>query len=495
MKPSPVPMLSVAALCAALVTTLSGCDTTTKPATPPELAAAATAVNQLSGQLLPAPAGAPATARADAIRAQGFVEEEWRLQGRGKTYSSLNNWAPDGQWTVTPRSAPEGYETRLLVRRPQDPARFNGVVVVEWLNTSLGMDLDGVWTVTRDELLREGYAWVGVSAEAAGIKQLQAGYPGRYVSAHVRNGDLGFDIYTQAARLVREAARAWGTSVGKPLRPASDIKLIGAGYSKSASYLISYANAFQPLTQAFDGFYLRGATPAAIQVNDYGLNVVVPQWRADMKVPVMQVQTEGEVKASWPLSGTPDGPMVRYWEIAGAVHFGRHMQEQAVAVGGAWGLKTPPCLFPTNNLPAHLVDHAALDALRRWVTTGAVPPKAPRLQRSARGWLEYDEVGNVKGGIRLPQLSLGLGEYAAYHNLPTTWPNLWTGFYCVAGGATLPLSTEALDARRARGAPQADALAASARQAAEALVQQGFLKAADVAAALPGLDAGLAPGP
>jgi hypothetical protein len=223
------------ALCAAVLATLSGCDTTTKPATPPELAAAATAVNQLSGQLLPAPAGAPATARADAIRAQGFVEEEWRLQGQGKTYSSLNNWAPDGQWTVTPRSAPEGYETRLLVRRPQDPARFNGMVVVEWLNTSLGMDLDGVWMVTRDELLREGYAWVGVSAEAAGIQQLQTGYPGRYANAHVRSGDLGFDIYTQAARLVREAARAWGSSNGQPARPASEIKLIGAGYSKSAS--------------------------------------------------------------------------------------------------------------------------------------------------------------------------------------------------------------------------------------------------------------------
>jgi hypothetical protein len=473
--------VSVALLALMGLSGLSGCDTTTKPASPAELTAAAAAVNAVSGQLLSAPSGTPATARIDAIQAQGFVEEEWRLQGQGKSYSSLHDWAPDGLWTVTPRTAAESYETRLLVRRPQDPARFNGVVVVEWLNTSLGLDLDGVWMVTHEELLREGYAWVGVSAEAASIQALQKGLPGRYTSAQVRTGDLGFDIYTQAAKLVRQAAVGWGQKDGKPVQPAPDIKLIAAGYSKSASYLISYANAFQPLTHAFNGYYLRGATPAAIQVNDYGLNVVLPQWRPDLEVPVMQVQTEGEVKASWPLSATPDAAKVRYWEIAGAVHFDRHMQDQTVAVGGAWGLKAPPCMFPTNTLPAHLVDNAAMDALRQWVATGKAPAKAPRLQRSPRGWLEYDAVGNVKGGIRLPQVSLGLAEYAAYHNLPTTWPSLWTGFYCVAGGATLPLSDEALAARQASPAT----LNADARRDAESLVRQGYMRAADVDQVIP----------
>ncbi len=455
---------------------LMGCATTSSAFTPTELAAATQAVNQVSGKLLPGLAGAPATGRAADIRASGFIEEEWRLQGQAKTYSSVGTWGRDGQWTVSPRSTPEAYETRLLVRRPQDPARFHGVVLVEWMNTSLGLEVDGVWMATRDELLREGYAWVGVSAERAGIQQLQSGFPQRYATAHIRNSDLGFDIYTQAARLVRQAALGWGPSG----RPASDIKLISAGYSKSASYLISYANAFQPLTRAFDGFYLRGATPAAIQVNDYGLNVVMPQWRSDIRVPVMQVQTEGEVKASFPLSDTPDAAMVRYWEIAGAVHFDRHMQDQTVAIGQPWGLRAPPCLRPTNQLPAYLVDHAALDGLKRWITTGHLPPKAPRLQRSARGWLEYDEVGNVKGGIRLPQVALSVAEYSAYGNLPMTWPSLWTGFYCVAGGAQTPIAPEALKARFPQGRPDAEALAAQARQHAQELVQRGFLKAADL---------------
>ncbi len=466
----------VAGLALGLGLGLLGCATTSSAFTPAELATATQAVNQVNGKLLPGAAGAAATGRVAEIRAAGFIEEEWRLQGQAKTYSSVGTWGRDGQWTVSPRSAPEAYETRLLVRRPQDPARFNGMVLVEWMNTSLGLEVDGVWMATRDELLREGYAWVGVSAESPGIQQLQAGFPQRYTSAHIRSSDQGFDIYTEAARLVRQAAQGWGPAQ----RATRDIKLISAGYSKSASYLISYANAFQPLTRAFDGFYLRGATPAAIQVNDYGLNVVMPQWRSDIQVPIMQVQTEGEVKASWPLSDTPDAAMVRYWEIAGAVHFDRHMQDQTVAIGQPWGLRAPPCLHPTNQLPAHLVDHAALDGLRRWITAGKLPPKAPRLQRSARGWLQYDEVGNVKGGIRLPQVVLSTAEYSAYGNLATTWPSLWTGFYCLAGGAQTPADPAALKALYPQGHPNGAVLDAQAHQVAQGLAQAGFLKAADV---------------
>ena len=31
------------------------------------------------------------------------------------------------------------YTSRMLVRRPQDPRRFNGTVIVEWLNASSGL--------------------------------------------------------------------------------------------------------------------------------------------------------------------------------------------------------------------------------------------------------------------------------------------------------------------------------------------------------------------
>ncbi len=46
---------------------------------------------------------------------------------------------------------------------------FNGTVVVEWLNVSAGSDTDPGLGYAAAELDREGYAYVGVSAQQAGI--------------------------------------------------------------------------------------------------------------------------------------------------------------------------------------------------------------------------------------------------------------------------------------------------------------------------------------
>ena len=54
------------------------------------------------------------------------------------------------------------------MRRPEDAARFNGTVVVEWMNVSAGESAPD-WDYLNPELMREGYAWVGVSAQALGV--------------------------------------------------------------------------------------------------------------------------------------------------------------------------------------------------------------------------------------------------------------------------------------------------------------------------------------
>ncbi|MFP3637120.1 alpha/beta hydrolase domain-containing protein, partial [Bacillus sp. SIMBA_033] len=69
------------------------------------------------------------------------------------------------------------YTSLLLVRRPADPAKFNGTVIVEWLNVSYGHDVAVSWTHSIDHLLREGYAYVGVSAQEAGVEGLPVGTP------------------------------------------------------------------------------------------------------------------------------------------------------------------------------------------------------------------------------------------------------------------------------------------------------------------------------
>ena len=61
--------------------------------------------------------------------------------------------------------------------RPIDRHRFNGTVVVEWLNVTGGADAGTDWMLGHNELIREGFVWVGVSAQKVGIGRAQVGRP------------------------------------------------------------------------------------------------------------------------------------------------------------------------------------------------------------------------------------------------------------------------------------------------------------------------------
>src|SRR6185436_18589250 len=62
------------------------------------------------------------------------------------------------------------YTTRIVVCRPVDDAAFNGTVIVEWLNVSGGIDAPAVWFMAHREIVREGYAYVAISAQRVGVE-------------------------------------------------------------------------------------------------------------------------------------------------------------------------------------------------------------------------------------------------------------------------------------------------------------------------------------
>lgn len=418
--------------------------------------------------------GTPATSRATQLRASGYVEQEFFLRAQARGYAPDGEWHRDGQWHARTRTAPQPVATRLLVRRPADPSRFNGTVVVEWLNTTIGYDLDGGWLLTRDELMREGYAWVGVSAEAEGIAFLQQADAQRYASLAIPHNDLAFDVYSDAARAIRaHSAEMLGLT-----RPAPALKLIGMGYSQSAVFLYTYVDAFQPRDHAFDGFFMHGAAPASAPVEPDQSHVFAPRIRPDLDVPVMQLQTEMEVMVSWPLSSTPDTDRVRYWEVAGAAHLNQHMQRELgpIALPALKPSRDLSCFRPRNTLPLNLVDQAALHGLRTWITQGTPPPIAPRMQRNALGFVRNDEWGNAEGGIRLPQLTVPTAHYGMYSNFSTSSFSMRDMYACIAGGSTVPFDA----ATMARLYPTREAYVKRFRGAAQALEKAGFLRPADV---------------
>ena len=127
----------------------------------------------------------------------------------------------------------------MIVRRPQDPARFSGTVLVEWLNVTIGTDGDPSWGYTAEEIMREGHAWVGVSAQGAGVQAAAKADPARYGSLRHPGNPFSFDIFPHAARaLTRHSGAA-------PLGELVPKHLIAFGQSQSAAFRVTAANTTQ----------------------------------------------------------------------------------------------------------------------------------------------------------------------------------------------------------------------------------------------------------
>jgi len=150
------------------------------------------------------------TSSDQALAAAGYEAKEYFVSGIATSYRSVNDLPANGMWEVEPaRSAP--YKTRILVYRPIDAARFNGTVVMEWFNVTGGVEAGPDWTLMHNELLRRGYAWIGVSAQYGGVEGYAATSLGlvkldlktadakRYGSLSHPGDEYCYDIYSQVA--------------------------------------------------------------------------------------------------------------------------------------------------------------------------------------------------------------------------------------------------------------------------------------------------------
>ena len=79
------------------------------------------------------------------LAASGYTEGEYILKGTASRYRVKDEMS-DAELI----DSGHPYVTRVIVRRPTDPAKFNGTVVVEWLNVTAGQDIDFIFASTRD---------------------------------------------------------------------------------------------------------------------------------------------------------------------------------------------------------------------------------------------------------------------------------------------------------------------------------------------------------
>jgi hypothetical protein len=348
------------------------------------------------------------------LATHGYVREEFFSAGTATAYSASGSMGQDGRWSATPHDAAE-YRTRVVVRRPSDPARFNGTVLVEWFNVSGGLEASPDWTYLGPEIVRGGYGYVGVSAQAFGADGGQAllGVPGleqrsglvasgpeRYGSLRHPGDRFAFDMLSQIGRALRgsDSVSAFG-----PLRPE---RVIAVGESQSAFFLTTYINVVQPTAQVYDGFFVhsRGGSGAALS----GTPIASPdvprglKIRDDTEVPVLIFETETDLGPllDYGPARQPDTEWIRTWEVAGTAHADAYVVGPFASALG--------CDFVVNEGPQHFVAQAALVALNRWAADGVPAPSAPPLELSttAPPELARDRLGNALGGVRTPAVDV-----------------------------------------------------------------------------------------
>ncbi len=354
------------------------------------------------------------------LASYGYAEREFLMSGTTNIYRQSGVWGSNGRWGVSVAQSNVPYTTRLLVRYPTDPWKFNGTVVVEWLNDTTGGDQDPVWSEIYNEVLSQGYAYIGVSAQTAGMNELKAWDPQRYGALGDSGDGQSYDIFSQAA----EAARADGATLLGGLSPA---RIIGAGDSQSAFRVDTYVNAIQPVSHAFDGFLAIGRSVFAAPIGS-GLVAFSPApafVRTDNTTPFIQLNTEGDIEElGAALVRQPDNNYLRTWELAGAAHIDLHegIYEGNTIEREEPTVTAPACVFgvPFNgatlpdNQPVYELEDAALYDLDKWLVYGVAPPHGNQIATTPLlNLVERDRHGNALGGIRMPDIQAPTETYTA----------------------------------------------------------------------------------
>ncbi len=354
----------------------------------------------------------------------GYEEAEYFISGTATAFTSATPLTADGKWTVAPGDT-AAYRTRILVYRPTNPRKFNGTVIVEWLNVSGGLDAAPDWLSGHTELVRQGFAWVGVSAQHVGIDggpalpgippmPLKSVDPVRYGSLVHPGDSFSYDMFSQAGQAIRHPA---GTS---PLGTLKVRKLIAAGESQSAFRLVTYIDAMHPLAGIYDGFLVHSRGSGGAPLSEAPQPVVLVPTptliRDDLHVPVLTFETETDVALLGFCSDCQDdSARLRLWEVAGTAHvdayalvvaftdLGNSPDAAKLIVTSSLLSGLITCPVPVNSGPQHFVLDAAFDALNRWVRRGTPPPRAARFQLAA-GAIQRDAHGNALGGIRTSEV-------------------------------------------------------------------------------------------
>lgn len=414
--------------------------------------------------------------------AHDYVEEEYLISGEARSYEAVGEWGTDGRWEVAEGSTAP-YVTRILVRRPADPAAFDGAAIVEWHNVSSGLDSNPDFALAWEEALAHGSAWIGVSAQRVGIDgegpfftfdgmdalPLQVWDPERYADLSHPGDEYSYDIFSQAGQAL---LRPDGVD---PMGGLAVEQMIAVGVSQSGARLLTYLNAIHPRADLYDGFLLhsRFGSGAVLATEPDASRAAYAWVRTDLDDPVFQFVTETDLfQLSFVDARQPDTDRIRTWEVAGAAHLDDAVMAGALESTRRWDPTaaldvSAICGFPINDGPAGPVLRRGLADLRAWVAGGDAPASADPIETTDTEIVRDDD-GIAQGGVRTPAVEAPLAVLSGEGRNDA-------GYLCSLFGTSEALDdAEILDRYQDH-----EGYVAAVTTAAEAAVEAGYLLPVD----------------
>ena len=329
----------------------------------------------------------------------GYVEEEYVVSG-----------------TVDGRP----YATSLLVRKPEAPARFSGLVAVETIHAAGAIPLWGsnqVW-------LPGNHGWVAVASQRTALEEHVKKFNlARYAALQVPEADpaagapaanlrgggaqdlISQEIMTQVGALLKRNAED-GPFAGMTVE-----YLIMGGASQTGGTTLRYIENSHAGARMADGTPIYDGYLPALSFPSMPV--------AGGDAAVVHAVTEGDLVNAlgrgWsPDALRPDGDApndrYRHYQIVGASHVGTR------------GVTDPVEIFPTladavdpdEELSQFPNDWSAAVTYNfvAWVMKGVAPPQGAVIQ-AADGEIVRDEFGNAKGGVRSPYVDMPTARYLA----------------------------------------------------------------------------------
>lgn len=428
---------------------------------------------------------------------KGYVVEEFFFSGTGNLYE----YTPTGFRVVTPcpARATQGctnipYTTRMLVKRPANPNKFSGTVVIEALNPSAGFDIAAVWDRSIEHFVRNGDIFIGWSSKSVIVNALKNWNPARYAGLNwtydpftpgSNSGTydgITFDIAAQIGALIKT------NGPNSPIHGYKVKRVIESGFSQDGGFTFTQADIFHAIERMpgggniYDGYIPMG-TNGPSNIN-FGLTPAGALPATDPRrhmqprdVPVIHSDTETEVFIG---TLTPTGLLYRrpdsddlndryrLWEVPGGSHVSNDLQDEVptLQLDAAQNLHEQPAdlaplgcthqqfvngpvkgvdgVISPNDFPFSSVQNAAFAAMVQWIDSNTPPPRADRIQvdtSTTPVHIVRDSFGNALGGVRTPFLDVPISSYTPFDTVAHT--TTFSGF-CILYGYNIPFSHDQL---------------------------------------------------